>query len=63
MKQEDFEHYFENLGKISKDIPPENIVNYDETTIFDDPRQEKLIFKRGKNTQNEFKIIQREVLL
>ena len=57
MKQEDFEHYFENLGKVSKDIPPENIVNYDETTIFDDPQQEKLIFKQGKNTQNEFKII------
>ena len=48
MKKEDFERYFENLSKVLKDIPPQNIVNYDETNLSDDPGQEKLIFKRGK---------------
>ena len=31
-----------------EDFEPENIMNYDETNLSDDPGQEKLIFKRGK---------------
>ena len=48
MKQEDFENYFKNLSQVITDVPPENILNYDETNLSDDPGQEKLIFKRGK---------------
>lgn len=40
--------YFENLESTIKDIPPENIFNYDETNFTDDPGSRKLIFKRGK---------------
>ncbi|CAB4034515.1 jerky homolog-like [Paramuricea clavata] len=48
MKKEDFENYFENLSQVITNVPPENILNYDETNLSDDPGQEKLIFKRGK---------------
>lgn len=30
-----------------KDVPPENIVNYDETNLRDDPGRKKVIVKRG----------------
>lgn len=48
LKQEDFEQYFDNLSHVVQDVPAENILNYDETNLSDDPGQEKLIFKRGK---------------
>ena len=48
LKQEDFEKYFDNLKHVVQDVPAENILNYDETNLSDDPGQEKLIFKRGK---------------
>jgi hypothetical protein len=48
MKKEDFENYFENLSLVITNVPPENILNYDETNLSDDPGQEKLIFKREK---------------
>ncbi len=41
-------NYFENLEKAIKDIPPENIANYDETNFTDNPGSRKLIFRRGK---------------
>lgn len=40
--------YFENLEKAIKDIPPENIANYDETNFTDNPGSRKVIFRRGK---------------
>lgn len=39
--------YFQNLEKSLKDIPKENIVNYDETNLSDDPGSTKCIFRRG----------------
>ncbi|KAL4719073.1 hypothetical protein ACJJTC_011537 [Scirpophaga incertulas] len=39
--------YFENLSKTIKDIPAENIVNFDETNLSDDPGSSKCIFRRG----------------
>lgn len=39
--------YFHNLQQIIEDVPSENIINYDETNITDDPGCKKAIFKRG----------------
>lgn len=39
--------YFDNLEKSLDGVPPENIVNYDETNLTDDPGRKKVIFKRG----------------
>lgn len=33
--------YIQNLEKVVKDIPPENIWNFDETNLLDDPGQKK----------------------
>lgn len=40
-------NYFENLSTTLKDIPPENIANFDETNLSDDPGSSKCIFRRG----------------
>lgn len=40
-------NYFDELEKELKDVPPSNIINYDETNLCDDPGRKKLIFKRG----------------
>ena len=39
--------YFNNLQDTLKEIPPENIVNYDETNLSDDPGRKKVVVKRG----------------
>ncbi|XP_072934902.1 uncharacterized protein [Epargyreus clarus] len=39
--------YFNNLRATLKDIPAENIVNFDETNLSDDPGSSKCIFRRG----------------
>lgn len=39
--------YFDNLGQELKDIPPCNIVNYDETNLTDDPGKRLVITRRG----------------
>lgn len=39
--------FFDNLEHSLKDVPPENIVNYDETNLKDDPGSEKIIVVRG----------------
>ena len=51
--------YFNNLGETLKDIPPENIFNYDETNLSDDPGVKKCIFKREKNILSESRIAQK----
>ena len=48
LTKETFTQYFENLKEVIADVPPCNILNYDETNLGDDPGAEKLIFKRGK---------------
>ena len=47
MRKDDFIKYFDNLKEVLEDVPPTNILNYDETNLSDDPGNEKLIFKRG----------------
>lgn len=39
--------YFELLEKELKDVPPQNILNYDETNLRDDPGRKKVIVRRG----------------
>lgn len=39
--------YFDNLEKSLSDILSENIINYDETNLTDDPGKAKVITKRG----------------
>ncbi|KAL0870945.1 hypothetical protein ABMA27_004770 [Loxostege sticticalis] len=39
--------YFENLKSTLKDVPSENIINFDETNLSDDPGSSKCIFRRG----------------
>ena len=48
MNCDSFTQYFANLKAVVKDVPPNNLLNYDETNLSDDPGSEKLIFKRGK---------------
>ena len=43
-----FTQYFANLKAVVEDVPPSNLLNYDETNLSDDPGSEKLIFKHGK---------------
>nr|XP_049694742.1 uncharacterized protein LOC126054213 [Helicoverpa armigera] len=40
-------NYFKNLSTTLKDVPAENIVNFDETNLSDDPGSSKSIFRRG----------------
>ena len=49
LKHEVINNYFDNLEEWIKDIPPENIINYDETKITDDPGVKLVITRRGKN--------------
>ena len=39
--------YFDELEKTLAGVPPENIINYDETNLTDDPGRKRMIFKRG----------------
>ena len=38
--------YFDELENKLKGVPPQNIINYDETNLTDDPGRRKMIFKR-----------------
>src|SRR5277367_4060783 len=40
--------FYNNLATTIGDVPPSNIINYDETNLTDDPGSKKFIFKRGK---------------
>jgi len=39
--------YFDNLQESLNGVPPENIINYDETNLTDDPGRKHSIFRRG----------------
>lgn len=47
VSKEILNNYFDNLAISLADIPPSNIVNYDETNLTDDPGRRKVITKRG----------------
>lgn len=39
--------YFDNLNEVLKNIPPDNIFNYDETNFVDDPGKKLVVVRRG----------------
>lgn len=39
--------FINNIQKVTEDVPPENIYNYDETNLCDDPGKRKVICRRG----------------
>ena len=39
--------FFENLRESLEGIPPENVINYDETNFSDDPGRKHVVVKRG----------------
>lgn len=45
--EDEMNRYFQNLEGALEKIVPENILNYDETNLSDDPGNQKCIFKRG----------------
>lgn len=44
--EEEMQNYFENLERSLRDVPPTNILNFDETNLSDDPGSKKCIFRR-----------------
>jgi len=44
---DDINKYFDNLTISLENVPPNNIINYDETNLSDDPGRKKIICKRG----------------
>lgn len=45
--------YFDNLAETIRDVPPENIINFDETNFTDDPESKKVIVRKGqKHVEN-----------
>ena len=45
--------YFDNLTEEFKDVPPQNLFNYDETNITDDPGSKTVIVRRGHGRRIE----------
>lgn len=45
--EDEVELYFKNLGVTIKDVPPERILNYDETNLSDNSGATKHVFRRG----------------
>lgn len=39
--------YFDELGKSLENVPIQNIINYDETNLTDDPGRKKVLVRRG----------------
>lgn len=39
--------FYENLKVTLEGVPPENIINYDETNLTDDPGKKKILVRRG----------------
>ncbi|XP_026724784.1 uncharacterized protein LOC113505893 isoform X2 [Trichoplusia ni] len=44
---DEMKEYFTNLQLSLKGVPSDNILNYDETNLTDDPGSQKCLFKRG----------------
>ncbi|CAH0719076.1 unnamed protein product, partial [Brenthis ino] len=47
MGLQDMKKFFDNLQETLKDVPPNNILNYDETNLSDNLGNSKCIFRRG----------------
>lgn len=44
---ETVEKFFTNLSENLQGVPPQNIVNYDETNLTDDPKSKVMLFRKG----------------
>ncbi|KAK6180324.1 hypothetical protein SNE40_012502 [Patella caerulea] len=44
---DEMEQYFDNLAETTDGVPPQNIFNYDESNLSDDPGRKKVTAKRG----------------
>jgi hypothetical protein len=47
VSREEVQGFFANFAKVVEGVPPENIFNFDESPMRDDPKISKCIFKRG----------------
>lgn len=47
VSREDVEKFISNWGKTVEGVPPEAIINYDETNLRDDPGTRKCLFRKG----------------
>lgn len=47
ISRETINNYFDNLAISLEGVPPEYIINYDETNLTDDPGRKKILTKRG----------------
>ncbi|XP_055523105.1 uncharacterized protein LOC129717269 [Wyeomyia smithii] len=45
---ETIKNYFDNLATTVDGVPPENIINYDETNFSDDPGSKRVVVQRGQ---------------
>jgi len=53
VRREDVESFFENYKKVAEGVPPENVINYDETNLQENPGAKKGIFRRGSKYPEE----------
>lgn len=44
---QEMEQFFDNLRETLKNVPPSNILNFDETNLSDNPGTSKCVFRRG----------------
>ena len=47
VSRQEVEEFFERFEKTVEDVEPDNLYNYDETNLRDDPGTRKAIFRRG----------------
>jgi hypothetical protein len=64
LSREEVQKFFDNFLKSAEGVAPENMWNYDETNLRDDPGSKKCVFKKGTkycekvlNTSKQAKII------
>lgn len=53
LRQEDVESFFVNWTRVAANVPPENIINYDETNLQDNPGAKKVLVRRGSKYPEE----------
>lgn len=55
VSEERLREFFQHTEADLREIPPENLINYDETALTDDPGAQKFIFQRGSKAEAEVK--------
>lgn len=46
LNEQILQNFIRNLSEVVKDVPPQNIWNYDESKLSDNPEQKKVVTKR-----------------